>query len=59
MGGQPLANTSEKVTENVFWEKMKEVLGQEKFIENETAIIEHLKKPDSFIEFGDYTFTCK
>lgn len=56
-GGRPISNAASKLSEVEFFEKMKEVIGAEKFSASETAIKEHLKKPDSFIEFGDFIFS--
>lgn len=56
MGGKPISNAASKFDEVGFYEKMKEVIGAEIFSQNEAAIREHLKKPDSFIGFGDFIF---
>jgi hypothetical protein len=59
VGGKPISNAASKFEQEEFFKKMKEVVGAEIFAENEIAIKEHLKKPDSFIEFGDFIFRCR
>lgn len=58
MGGKPISNITENVDEQQFFEKMKELIGEEKLLENKDSIIKHLKKPDTFIQIGDYIFSC-
>lgn len=60
VGGKPIENSVEKVDKETFWVKMEEVIGKEKFIQNEMAIKHHLlASPDNFIEFGDFIFSCR
>ena len=59
MGGKPLSNSVDKVSETDFWQKMKDTLGKEKFTDNENKIKEHLSKSGNFIEFGDLIFSIK
>lgn len=59
MGGKPLSNDSDSVSESEFWKKMKEVVGESAFNTNEDRIKIHLSRPGNFIEFGDFVFIAE